>query len=314
MSTEELKQPEKVKTSIGGIEIEGDINDIIGNEEEVEEPITEPQEGNPDSQSFGDVPSEFASNYKNKSSAELIGELYKKQQYIGKLGNDLGKARKAEPTTANELEKLEEEELSLSARIKKLEKQIKEDFDPELDADDDGYQKLNKKKNELLKKQRELSTKRDDLKLTEKIHQEMYSGRNKELLEQKKAGVKQQLGLEEIPDEHWDTISKKAQEFAGVGNVVTDDDIQAAVIKTYGQDFVFKATSINAQQKARADIANATQKKTQVLNGKEGAITLESMTNEQIEKTIDHLEKTKQYEALAEFGKKVKTILRSKQV
>lgn len=313
MPTEEREQ-EIVKTSIDGIEIDGNIEDIIGNKEEsnTEQKKPEPKKGDPDTEKSGELPSEFAESYKGKSTDELIGEIYKKQQHIGKLGNDLGEARKGKIAKVSPLQELEEEEDSLSSRLNKIDKQLKDDFDAELDSDDDVFKKLSKRKEGLLKQQRELSNKKAEIRISETVRKTMYSEKNKELLENQKADVTKQLGLEEIPNDHWDIISDKAQEYAGIGNSISKDDVQAAVIKTYGADFVSKANSINAQQKIRNDIASASQKTMPILIGKQGGINLENMTDEQQIKMIDHLEKTKQYAALDAFSKKIKAMRRQR--
>ena len=304
MIPDEEKQEQTAKSSIDGIEIDGDINTILALNKDKPEQQPEPLKGDPDNNKFGDIPIEFAENYKGKSSEELINELYKKQQYIGKLGNEVGNKRKS--VTTNPLEELEDEELSLNAKLKKIEKQIKESFDDELDKEDDDYKKLSKKKEELLKAQRDLSNRKQKAEIEETVRQQMYTSQNKKLLEEKKDGVAKQLGLDEIPNEHWDTISKKAQEYAGTGNEVTDEDVQAAVIKTFGADFVHNAIALNVQQKVRTDIAGATQKATTVINGKEGGTSIENLTDEQQIALINHLANTKQYEKLAQISEKIK--------
>lgn len=287
---------EKSKVRIEGLDFELD-KDILG------EPEGTPDNGAPDEQKpgadaqtgqpshKGELPEDFVKRYKDKSPDELLTTLYESQKQIGKLGNKLGEQKK---TVDNTLEKLNEEKDDIARSIRKLKEKIEEDFDEEIDKEDPDYKKLT----------RDLARKEAKLKETEKrlreaeteeiVTRTMYRKHNKEFLEGQREKVKDELDLDDsqLTDEIWDDISARAQQLAGPGEQVTEDDVQAATIKALGVNTYRTLVNNKAKQEVRHDIAKASGKAMKDLKGEgTGSIKPEDLTDEQIEKTLESLYK-----------------------
>lgn len=301
----ETEQKSKVKIAELDIELDEDILQDEDSTPETEAPPEEqsdtPKGGQP-SQEPGQLPSEFEERIKDKSADELKKMLYESQRQIGKLGKEIGDTKKGK----NELAELKEQRSDVESSLRKLKRKMEDNYDEDLDKDDDEYIKLQREVKKKESRLKELEAEERDASVRDAVQKQMDSQHNIAFLKEQRSVLAEGFGLPEIEDEIWDNISEAAQDIAGKGEKITEEDVQAATIKTIGYKNYAKFMTAVAKQNVRESIATAQQKTTHNLKGgSPGVVKLTDMSPGQIEKMLDHLYKT-DYNKFQEVAEKIR--------
>jgi len=293
MEQKEQKQTESSQDKVFikdlGLEVDSNlVKDDSGTPEQKEKQTEAPEDGKPseNSSQSGELPEDFTNRFKNKTPQELMKVVYDSQKQIGELGRKLGENKKG---SSDEYEELTEQKHSVEKSLEKMKTRLTDEFDDDVDKDDEAYNKLQKDIKKKESRLQELKDKVSEAKIGKSIQSQMDKIYNDKFLKEARNAFTEDLGMENIEDEIWENISANAKKFAGTGEQLTKEDIEAGAVKTFGADNYRKLLTSMSKQKVREEISTASQKKTGELTGKASSeVSLSEMNPHQIEKLLDY--------------------------
>lgn len=274
---------------ISGVEIDKNLYDSIVNEDS--EPKEEVLEHDNTEAKEPEQPSNNESPYQGKTNEELVKMLNDSQAYINKL-----KSERDKKPTVSVMEQLTESKTNISSKLKRLEETLEEKY-TWADKDTDEYIALEKEISKAKMQLAETNEKLSVARIEDQINKAMFRNYNQDFLRKEKERVFKEINYK-LSDEIWGNIEKLAQEFAGTGEKVTSEDVEAAVIKNLGAETYRKIIAAKSAEKTRESIATAAGKTvTHAIPNAESKST-GKLTEAQTIKLIDKLYTTdrKKYE------------------
>ncbi len=251
-------------------------------------------------QPSGQPSDNFTERYKGKTNEELINIIRENQAYISKIKNtNTSDSNNSVDTIKAELGKVSSEIHNIKASLSV--------YDDEEDADDARYKQLKKDLEIKTRMQSELRDKETELKIQETINKTLYEQHGKQFLSEQRDKMAKTLGMENIDDTVWEAISGHAQNIAGVGNKMTEEDVVAGAVKALGFTVYNALVNANAQQEVRENIKEATSKTVLNVGNKQIGKSFSELSEQEHLKILDHLYKTDR-KKFDEYSEKLKKL------
>jgi hypothetical protein len=202
----------------------------------------------------------FLAKIEGKGSEDLTRMLHESEKTIGQLRN---KVDALKPTVRTP-QSVKTEISSLAKKMDTLKQQM-EELDPSLDAE--AY---SSKRKELRKLEQSMSTKREEyetLRLDSLVTAKLNAEHNTQFAAENRNRVATEMGLR-FTDEQWADVVEAAQQFSN--GKLTQEDVDAALLKTVGAAAYNKALTTQAEQKMRSDLEAARRGEQYHLGGDRG--------------------------------------------
>jgi hypothetical protein len=251
------------------------------------EDSTGPKAGEPGKADDGELEySEgFLNKVKGKEKEDLLKMIYEGDKTISSLNQKLADNKKTTPVEAKKAAEVAAEKEKLGKQREQLQAELSE-LDEYIDKDE--RVQLQNKLSKLDKQLGTVSKEYEDLLIEEKVAERYNQDFNREIFEQNRKGLQEQLGLT-FEDEAWKSIMSKSMEIND-GGKLRQESFDAALLLNLGSEKYKKVLTAQGEANFRENLANARGKQVNILgSGKENVVEFNKLSESEQAKAIQKM-------------------------